>query len=59
MQDGLRQVDDKVDDPKSLALPEQTPSRKRKAEDEVADSQDEDGDSEGEYQWMDETLLDK
>lgn len=32
-----------------------TPSRKRKAEDEVADSQDED--SEVEYQW-DESLLD-
>lgn len=32
-----------------------TPSRKRKAEDEVADSQDED--SEAEYQW-DESLLD-
>lgn len=57
-QDGLRQVDDNLGEPKSLALPEQTPSRKRKAEDEVADSQDEDGDSEGEYQWMDEALLD-
>lgn len=35
-------------------LPEQTPSRKRKA-DEVADSQDED-DSEGEFPWTDEVI---
>lgn len=50
-------MDDTLDESKSPVLLEQTPSRKRKAEDEVADSQDEDGDSEGEYQWMDEALL--
>ncbi|KAJ5693431.1 hypothetical protein N7462_002854 [Penicillium macrosclerotiorum] len=37
-------------------IPEITPSRKRKAQNEIADSQDED--SEEEYQWMDEALLD-
>lgn len=51
-------MEGKLDEAKSPALPEQTPSRKRKAEDEVADSQDEDDDSEGEYQWVDEALLD-
>lgn len=65
-------MDDNPGHPESPALPEQTLSRKRKAEEEVvdsqdkdvkadgevADSQDEDGDSEGEYQWMDEALPD-
>lgn len=50
--DGLREVEEV----KSPAVTEQTPSRKRKAENEVADSQDED--SEEEYEWMGEALLD-
>jgi hypothetical protein len=51
-QDGLHEVEE----PKSPAVLEPTPSRKRKAENEVADSQDED--SEEEYEWMGEALLD-
>lgn len=50
--DGLREVEEV----KSPVVTEQTPSRKRKAENEVADSQDED--SEEEYEWMGEALLD-
>lgn len=56
VQAGLRQVEERLNHSESAGLPVQTPSRKRKAEDEVADSQDED-ESEGEYQWMDEALL--
>ncbi|KAJ5081312.1 hypothetical protein NUU61_009576 [Penicillium alfredii] len=41
--------------PQSSAVPDHTPSRKRKM-DEVADSQDEDSDEE--YQWMDEAIVD-
>ncbi|KAF3391772.1 Protein RecA [Penicillium rolfsii] len=50
--DGLYEVEE----PKSEEVLEPTPSRKRKAENEVADSQDED--SEEEYEWMGEALLD-
>ncbi|KAJ5364832.1 uncharacterized protein N7496_010545 [Penicillium cataractarum] len=45
-----------VEEPKIPEILEPTPSRKRKAENEVADSQDED--SEEEYEWMGEALLD-
>ncbi|KAJ5910903.1 uncharacterized protein N7473_000206 [Penicillium subrubescens] len=51
--DGLYEVEE----PKSPEVLEPTPSRKRKAENEVADSQDED--SEEEYEWMGEALLDE
>ncbi|KAJ5169206.1 uncharacterized protein N7482_004800 [Penicillium canariense] len=51
-QDGLCDVEE----PKSPESLEPTPSRKRKAENEIADSQDED--SEEEYAWMGEAVLD-
>jgi hypothetical protein len=51
LQDGLHQVQGKDE----IKSPDPTPSRKRKAENEIADSQDED--SEGEYEWMDDALL--
>ena len=52
VQDGLHEVETKDE----IKSPDPTPSRKRKAENEIADSQDED--SEGEYEWMEEALLD-
>lgn len=59
MQDGLKEInpeDDILQSPVFQRSEIDTPSRKRKAENEIADSQDED-DSEAEYQW-DESLLD-
>lgn len=52
----MKEIADDVKSPLPLSQPEVTPSRKRKAEDEVADSQDEDEDSEAEFQWN-EALL--
>ncbi|KAJ5443497.1 uncharacterized protein N7458_007369 [Penicillium daleae] len=51
--DGLHEVEEA----KSPEILEPTPSRKRKAENEVADSQDED--SEEEYEWVGDALLDE
>jgi hypothetical protein len=46
-----------LEEAKSPEILEPTPSRKRKAENEVADSQDED--SEEEYEWVGDALLDE